>query len=171
MKQTQEQIEKLKTIQESLNFYADVAENQLPALADKIDNIKLPEIDTTELAKQGENKEATNSAILSALNGVAASMYKGVPIVSQTGDATIAPNVLNVWGEVTSLNITKGNSIDGITNLYIIRFVAGENLQVSFIGFDLLWYGGSEPTWKAGSTYEINIVDNLALWAEFTPSV
>lgn len=139
-------------------------------LSNKIDNIKLPEIDTTELAKQGENQEATNSAILSALNGVAASMYKGVPIVSQTGDATIAPNVLNVWGEVTSLNITKGNDIDGITNLYIIRFVAGENLQVSFTQFDLLWYGGSVPTWKAGSTYEINIVDNLALWAEFTPA-
>jgi hypothetical protein len=33
-------------------------------LADKIDNIKLPEIDTTELAKQGENAEATNSKIL-----------------------------------------------------------------------------------------------------------
>lgn len=150
-----------------------VSINSLDAekVADRIaDQLQLPEIDTTELAKQGENQEATNSAILSALNGVAASMYKGVPIVSQTGDATIAPNVLNVWGEVTSLNITKGNDIDGITNLYIIRFVAGENLQVSFTGFDLLWYGGSVPTWRASSTYEINIVDNLALWAEFTPA-
>ena len=170
MSEIQNKIEKLKTLQESYDVLTDVVENQLPALADKIDNIKLPEIDTTELAKQGENQEATNSAILSALNGVAASMYKGVPIVSQAGDATIAPNVLNVWGEVTSLNITKGNDIEGITNLYLIRFVAGENLQVSFAGFDLLWYGGSVPTWKAGSTYEINIVDNLALWAEFTPA-
>ena len=170
MAETQVQIEKLRTLQESYDAVADAVENQLPALADKIDNIKLPEIDTTELAKQGENQEATNSAILSALNSVATSMYKGVPIVSQAGDATISPNVLNVWGEVTLLNITKGNDIDGITNLYIIRFVAGEDLQVSFAGFDLLWYGGSVPTWKAGSTYEINIVDNLALWAEFTPA-
>lgn len=145
-------------------------ESKVEEVGNKIDNIKLPEIDTTELAKQGENQEATNSALLSALNGVAASMYKGVPIVSQAGDTTISPNVLNVWGEVTSLNITKGNDIEGITNLYLIRFVAGENLQVSFTGFDLLWYGGSIPTWNAGSTYEINIVDNLALWAEFTPS-
>jgi hypothetical protein len=121
------------------------------------------------MEKRGDDQEATNSAILSALNDVATSMYKGVPIVSQAGDATISPNVLNVWGEVTSLNITKGNDIDGITNLYLIRFVAGENLQVSFTGFDLVWHGGSVPTWKAGSTYEINIVDNLALWAEFTP--
>lgn len=33
MKQTQQQIEKLRTIQESLDFYADVAENQLPLLS------------------------------------------------------------------------------------------------------------------------------------------
>ena len=87
MNQTQEQIEHLRTIRETSSFWADVAENQLPALADKIDNIdltpienkvdegvstlsdkidsiQLPEIDTTELAKQGENQEATNSKIL-----------------------------------------------------------------------------------------------------------
>jgi hypothetical protein len=87
MSEIQNQIEKLKTLQESCDVLTDVVENQLPALADKIDNIdltplenkvdegvdtlsakidniKLPEIDTTELAKQGENPEATNSKIL-----------------------------------------------------------------------------------------------------------
>jgi hypothetical protein len=39
-------------------------ESKVEEVGNKIDNIKLPEIDTTELAKQGENKEATNSAIL-----------------------------------------------------------------------------------------------------------
>lgn len=70
MKQTQEQIEHLRTIRETSSFWADVAENQLPALADKIDNIKLPEIDTTELAKQGENTEATNTAILAEIKAI-----------------------------------------------------------------------------------------------------
>jgi hypothetical protein len=56
MKQTQEQIEKLKTLQETSSFWADVAENQLPALADKIDNIKLPEIDTTNIASKDVEK-------------------------------------------------------------------------------------------------------------------
>lgn len=64
MEQTQKQIEKLYTLQESYDELANAVENQLPAIADKIDNIKLPEIDTTELAKQGENQEATNSKIL-----------------------------------------------------------------------------------------------------------
>lgn len=47
MTQTQQELERLRTLQESYN---DLAEG-LPALSDKIDNIKLPEIDTTELAK------------------------------------------------------------------------------------------------------------------------
>ncbi|MBO7305945.1 MAG: hypothetical protein J6U47_04370 [Bacteroidales bacterium] len=67
MTETQKELERLRTLQETSDFWADVAEKQLPALADKLDNIKLPEIDTTELAKQGENQEATNSKILDAI--------------------------------------------------------------------------------------------------------
>lgn len=60
MTQTQQQIEKLRTLQESYNVVADAVENQLPALADKIDNIKLPEIDTTELAKESTLNEVSS---------------------------------------------------------------------------------------------------------------
>ena len=95
MNQTQVQIEKLRTLQESYDVVADAVETQLPALADKIDNIKLPEIDTTELAKestlnavsskldnlnvevdlsgvakQGENADATNSKIYDAVKAI-----------------------------------------------------------------------------------------------------
>lgn len=92
----EEQIEKLKTLQESYDVLATSIETQLPAVADKIDNIKLPEIDTTELAKettlnevsskldnlnvevdlssvakQGENQDATLSAIYNDAHNVA----------------------------------------------------------------------------------------------------
>lgn len=36
MQQTQEQIEKLKTLQESYDVIADAVENQLPAIADML---------------------------------------------------------------------------------------------------------------------------------------
>ena len=39
-------------------------------VGNKIDNIKLPEIDTTELAKQGENQDATMSAVYEAIGNV-----------------------------------------------------------------------------------------------------
>lgn len=97
--------------------------------------------------------------------------YKGVPVIEQTGDATISPNVWNVWKTTgQNLAITKGTANSGIVNNYLIRFTVDQSIQVAFIGFDLVWYGGSVPTWNGGSTYEISIIDNLALWSEFTPA-
>lgn len=45
--------------------------SKVEEVGSKIDNIKLPEIDTTELAKQGENQEATNSKILEEIQSFA----------------------------------------------------------------------------------------------------
>lgn len=39
-------------------------ESKVEEVGNKIDNIQLPEIDTTELAKQGNNHDATNTKIL-----------------------------------------------------------------------------------------------------------
>lgn len=50
-----------------------VSINSLDAekVADRIaDQLQLPEIDTTELAKQGENQEATNSKIYDAVKSI-----------------------------------------------------------------------------------------------------
>lgn len=74
---------------------------------------------------------------------------------------------MNVWGEVTNLTITKGNNIDGIVNNYMIRFTAGVGTVLIFNGENVKWYGGNIPEWVPGNTYEISIVDNIALWAEF----
>lgn len=51
--------------------YGDSLQEESQAIQGKIDNIKLPEIDTTELAKQGENQEATNSKILEEIQSFA----------------------------------------------------------------------------------------------------
>ena len=50
--------------EDTLTQVASKVEEESEAIKSKIDNIKLPEIDTTELAKQGENQEATNTKIL-----------------------------------------------------------------------------------------------------------
>lgn len=93
------------------------------------------------------------------------------PIVlhdSNVVEVTIQPNVMNVWGGVTDLTITKDTDTEeGIVNNYMIRFTAGEGTVLIFSGEEVKWYGGEAPTWTAGNTYEISIVDNIALWAEF----
>ena len=57
----------------NIDFSAIAKENTLlvesKAIKDKIDNIKLPEIDTSELAKQGDDKNATLTAIYKMLVG------------------------------------------------------------------------------------------------------
>lgn len=57
---------------------------------------------------------------------------------------------------------------EGVSNHYMLRFTYPEDCPgVIFSDWALTWYGGEAPTWTTGNTYEISIVDNIALWAEF----
>lgn len=104
MSATQEQIEKLKTLQESYDVLTDAVENQLPALADKIDNIdltpienkvdegvstlstKIDNIDLSSVAKQGSNQDATMTAVLEEIQSFA---NRNAKYDSTTGNLTI----------------------------------------------------------------------------------
>ncbi len=94
-------------------------------------------------------------------------------IVSQTGNATIQPNMLNVWDTaVTALTITKGTDLDDELNHYFVRLkvgipAEGESIQITFAGFSLKWHAVMAPIWVSGKTYEISIINNFAIWAEF----
>ena len=122
MTQTQEQIEKLRTLQETSDFWADVAENQLPALVDKIDNIdltpienkvdegvstlstKIDNIDLSSVAKQGENTGATNTAILAEIKAIndLKNIYSVRFEQNQDGDNTytmVLPLVAGIVGD------------------------------------------------------------------------
>lgn len=94
------------------------------------------------------------------------------PIVNhQTASkVTIQPNAMNVWEEeiTSSVTITKGGSNTDTVNHYMIRYTAGDGGQIIFDTSwgSLKWYGGDKPEWVIGYTYEISIVDNIALWVE-----
>lgn len=98
----------------------------------------------------------------------------GTPVVNHQTEpiVTIQPNVMNVWGTITNLNITKGDDIDDIVNNYMIRFTVGEgtpDIRFDWGREEIQWYGGNEIEFVNGNTYEISIVNNIALWAEFEP--
>lgn len=140
------------------------------AVSEAVKNVSVDSALSTTSTNAVENRVITAelNSIRDAVGEIDESMYKGVPIVVQTGNATIAPNVLNVWNTaLSSLTITKGEPASDVVSNYIVRFIAGANMSVVFSGFNLTWYGGDVPTWTSGKTYEISIVDNLALWAEF----
>ena len=81
------------------------------------------------------------------------------------GSTTILPNVYNVFGTVTGeITITKGQEQSNILNNYIIRFIAGDECSIVFNGWELVWAGNNIPTFEVGKIYEIQIIDNLAIY-------
>lgn len=194
--------EKIENISPDIDTTELAKEATLNNVSSKIDNINV-DVDLSNVAKQGTNESATNTAILdavgniqldksdlakqeslststnnilSALSGISASMYKGIPVVYDEDDDNVDcyPNTYYICGERSELNIHRmePTNID-IVNNYIFRFTASQDgMNVTLNGWDeISWFGGSIPTWVAGNTYEISIVDNIALWAEFEPAV
>lgn len=86
----------------------DSLENKVEAesqtIQHKIDNIKLPQIDTSTIAKQGENTEATNTAILAEIKAIndLKNIYSVRFEQNQDGDNTytmVLPLVAGIVGD------------------------------------------------------------------------
>ena len=89
------------------------------------------------------------------------------PIVNQTATTVeISPNVLNVWGTVASLTITFATPADNtIINEYMIQFTSGQTPTVLNLPNGIVWQ--TTPTINANATYQISVLNNLGLIAEF----
>lgn len=87
-------------------------------------------------------------------------------VVIQTQEtANIRPNVLNEWGTVSALNITFTGGSEDMVNEYMLEFtVSGESFKLS-LPSDVRW--AQDPEWEDGSTYQVSIVNNLALYASW----
>ena len=89
------------------------------------------------------------------------------PIVQQTETTIeIAPNVLNLWGEVTELDITLAEGKAGVVNEYMFQFTSGDVATTLILPSEIKW--ASTPTIQANKVYQISIVNNLAVMGEFS---
>ena len=94
-------------------------------------------------------------------------------IVTETeGNAsyTISPNVLTKLGTLASsvtlsLDISKEDS--GVTNIYDIIFTTPTAAPSITWPEGISWIGGSAPTIAGEKTYEVSIMDNLAIYGEY----
>ena len=89
-----------------------------------------------------------------------------VTIISESAEVkeSILPNVLNKWGKIKSLTI---NSFQGAqeehVNEYMLEFiVSGDDFTLT-LPEGVRWV--EEPTWENGYTYQVSIVNNLAVFA------
>lgn len=89
------------------------------------------------------------------------------PIVNQSATtATIQPNVLNVWGEVATLDITLATPSDtSIVNEYMVQFTSGATPTQLVLPDIIEWM--SEPTINANAVYQLSIINNLAVIGGF----
>lgn len=91
------------------------------------------------------------------------------PVLNHGTDDTtcsIAPNVFHLWGEVASLNITLTTPDDPtILNEYMLQFTSGTTATVLSLPSNIVWI--SEPAIEASKTYQISIVNNLAVIGGF----
>ncbi len=94
-------------------------------------------------------------------------MATSMQMIQQT-DTTLAinPNVLNVWGTVSSLAISFNAGASGAVNEYMIQFTCPSNAGTTLVlPSSVKWMNGDELEPEAGWTYQVSIVNNLAVYS------
>ena len=91
-----------------------------------------------------------------------------IVVVNQTNNIVeIQPNVLNVWGEVANLAVNLATPTDtSIVNEYMVQFRSGETATTLVLPDTIQWL--SEPTINANATYQLSIINNLAVIGEWS---
>lgn len=109
---------------------------------------------------QTKNNYVTNVQLSEQLNDY---VRKNDPQVIEQTETTveIQPNVLNVWGEVTSLTITFAEVDATKYNEYMIQFESGASPTTLTLPNTVEWL--TDAAIEANTTYQISIVNNLGI--------
>lgn len=92
-------------------------------------------------------------------------------VIVDSSDTTkgIDPNKYYKWDTVTSLNITLNTPTDNtILNEYVFEFTSGTTATSLTLPSGIKWLKGEAPTIEANTTYQISIVNNLAIACYFS---
>lgn len=86
---------------------------------------------------------------------------------SGTVTKQIKPNTFYKFGSCSKLTITFAAEESGIENEYKFEFVSGTTPTTLSLPDSIKWKDGKEPTMEASKTYQVSIVNNLAVYAAF----
>lgn len=105
-------------------------------------------------------------------NGQYAEFAKPVKIERVFGSSQVtkqlSPNKFYKFEKgLISLTITLAAEESGIVNEYMFEFVNGSTPTTLSVPSTVKWSGGSAPTIEANKTYQVSIVNNLAVYASF----
>ena len=91
-------------------------------------------------------------------------------VTHQSTTVTITPEVLNRWGNVSQLDITLSPADEGKAVEYKLEFTVSSN-NFTFTCTGIRWPDNEEPDWENGYTYQVSILNGLALYAEWEAEV
>lgn len=139
-------------------------------------SVTIPEADAENIGVvyldgevQENSKAVTGAAVITYVEDAVE-----IPIVNQTSTTVqIAPNVLNLWGEVAELNITLADipeNKEKVVNEYIIQFTSGETPTVIALPSEIKWWNDKIPVIAENMTYQISILNGLAVFLYFKNS-
>lgn len=141
--------------------------------ADGFASITMPEADATHEGVvylddevQENSKAVTGAAVITYVENAVE-----IPVVNHTSTTVeIAPNVFNVWGEVVELNITLAAGKENVTNEYIIQFTSGDIPTILALPSYIKWWNDKVPVIAENMTYQISILNGLAVFLYFKNS-
>ena len=96
----------------------------------------------------------------------------GMPVVQfdlslTDGECAMMPNTYYVFGEANYLYLYFSGADPSIVNEYCCEFTAGGNGCTLLLADDVLWANGNTPEIEGGKTYQLSVVNNLAIITEF----
>lgn len=93
---------------------------------------------------------------------------KVVSISSTETSKTIDANTYYKWGTMSTLTISLNTNVDSsILNEYMFEFASGSTPTTLSLPSSIKWLNGLTPIIQANKTYQVSIVNNLGVIAEF----
>jgi hypothetical protein len=97
--------------------------------------------------------------------------YKNYSVINiSDNNVVLKPNTYNIYNNTYPTTITLEEPVNnGIVNEYVIRFTIPSTVTDYTLSFncELNWVDNNIPTWEAGCTYEISIIDGYAVFFKY----
>ena len=89
-------------------------------------------------------------------------------ITFDTSSITLSPNIYyRKTNQSGTLDISLSSETSGVLNEYLVEFTTSATGTTIILPNTIKWANGETPTFDAGTTYQISIVNNLGVCIKF----
>lgn len=154
-------VDKVEGMGLSSNDYTTDEKNKLSTLSNYDDSAVLEAIG----GKQDVISDLDSIRSGAALGATAIQVDQvAFPVVEHgvnDSEFVLTPNVMHVWGEVSSLTLTFDTEISNISNEYIFEFISGATATTLTLPDSVVWH--NTPSIEANKKYQISILNNIGI--------